>query len=114
MDKFEKLVQEIMRDAEKENEPLTREEAIEMAKMELGTKEIKRYEQSIEQKKKQRKPKTIKISDEKISLFNTILTNLDRNEFIEHENITVIKKNKLIQVKINDKTFKIDIIQQRK
>ena len=63
--------------------------------------------------KKPRKPMTIKVSDEKKSLFDTILTNLDRNEFVERENITVLKENKLIQVEIGDKIFKIDLIQCR-
>lgn len=63
--------------------------------------------------KKSRKPMTIKVSDEKKSLFDTILTNLDRNEFVERENITVLKENKLIQVEISDKIFKIDLIQCR-
>lgn len=63
--------------------------------------------------KTDKKPINVKVSDEKKSLFNTILSNLDRNEFVERENITVIKENKLIQVKIGDKIFKIDLIQTR-
>ena len=63
MDKFEKLVTEIMKDAEADGEPITREEAEEMAKMEMGAKEIKRYEQSDE--KKERKPRERKVDEEK-------------------------------------------------
>ena len=63
--------------------------------------------------KTNKKPINVKVSDEKKSLFNTILSNLDRNEFVERENITVIKENKLIQVEIGDKIFKIDLIQTR-
>lgn len=63
--------------------------------------------------KTDKKPINVKVSDEKKSLFNTILSNLDRNEFVERENITVIKENKLIQVEIGDKIFKIDLIQTR-
>ena len=110
---MEKLIQDIMAEAEKDGEPVTREEAEEMARMELGAKEIKRYEQAEKPRKKREKPKTVKVSDEKVSLFNTILTNLDRNELVKRENITVIKENKLIQVQIGDKIFKIDLIQQR-
>jgi len=109
MDKFEKLVQEIMRDAEKENEPLTRKDAEEIAEMELKAKKIKRYE-GTKQKKKQNKPKNIKVSDEKQELFNKILIFLQEN----YENVDIINKNKLISVKIDDKKFKIDLIQQRK
>lgn len=39
MDKREKLILEIMAEAEKDGEPVTRAEAEEMADMELGAKE---------------------------------------------------------------------------
>ena len=61
------------------------------------------------EKKKQSKPKTVKVSDEKVKLFNEILENLYRY----NENVEVLKENKLIQVKIDEKTFKIDLIEQR-
>ena len=64
-------------------------------------------------RKKSDKPRTVKISDEKKELFQSILTNLDRCEGVERENIAVLKENKLIQVQIGDKIFKIDLIQQR-
>ena len=65
-------------------------------------------------KRKQTKPRTVKISDEKQALFQSILENIDRCEYVERENVTVLKENKLIEVKIGEKTFKIDIIEQRK
>ena len=52
MTKLEKLAKEIMRDALADGEPVTEEEALEMAKMELGEKEIKRYEKSDTPRKK--------------------------------------------------------------
>jgi hypothetical protein len=117
MDKLEKLAKQIFTECEQDSEPITMEEALEMAEMEVKAKGIKNYVRSVEptkeEEKKKKTPRTVKVSDEKISLFNTILTNLDRNEFVERENITVIKENKLIQVKIGDKLFKIDLIQQR-
>ena len=60
-------------------------------------------------KRKQTKPKTVKVSDEKATLFNQILENL----YKYNENVEVLKENKLIQVKIGEKTFKIDLIEQR-
>ncbi len=57
--------------------------------------------------------RTVKISDEKKAVFETILENLDRCEAVNRENITVLKDNKLIQVKIGEKTFKIDVIECR-
>lgn len=59
---------------------------------------------------KAKKPKTVKVSDEKVKLFNEILENL----YKYNENVEVLKENKLIQVKIGEKMFKIDLIEQRK
>ena len=64
MDKFEKLVKEIMAECEADGEPVTIEEATEMAKMEMGEKEIKRYEKA-DKPKKERKPKERKVDEEK-------------------------------------------------
>jgi len=71
------------------------------------------HDAKAEGKKSEKKPRTVKISDEKKELFSTILQNLVRAEGVEPGNVTVLTENKLIQVKIGDKTFKIDIIQQR-
>ena len=58
------LAKEIQKECEKDNEPITFEEALQMAKMELGEKEIKRYEQkAIEKTKKPRKPKEDKVKE---------------------------------------------------
>ena len=62
------------------------------------------------EKKKQSKPKVVKVSDEKVKLFNEILENL----YKFNENVEILKENKLIQVEINGKVFKIDLIEQRK
>ena len=64
-------------------------------------------------KRKQTKPRTVKISDEKQALFHSILENIDRCGGVEHENVRILKENKLIEVKIGEKIFKIDIIEQR-
>lgn len=60
--------------------------------------------------KKNKKPKTVKISEEKQELFKVILENLQEN----FENVEILNQNKLISIKINDKTFKLDLIEQRK
>lgn len=61
------------------------------------------------EKNKATKPKTVKVSDEKQGLFADILENLQEN----YEKVEVLKQNKLIQVQIGDKIFKIDLIEQR-
>lgn len=60
--------------------------------------------------KKERKPPIKKVSDEKKQLFDEILSDL---EDVYRENVQVLTENKLIQVKIGDKTFKIDVIEKR-
>lgn len=61
-------------------------------------------------RKKSDKPRTVKVSDAKKELFGQIFTNL--TSFYAN-NVTILKENKLISVKIGDKTFKIDIIETR-
>lgn len=63
--------------------------------------------------KEKKKVVTHKTSDEKKELFQTILTNLNRCEGVEDENITILKENKLIEVKLGDKVFKVDLIETR-
>ena len=62
------------------------------------------------EKKADRKPRTVKISDEKQALFKHIFGELSEN----FDNVQVLKENKLIEVGIGGKIFKIDIIEQRK
>ena len=64
-------------------------------------------------KPKTPRERTVKVSDEKKELFDSILTNLDRTEGVSRENVKILKENKLIQVQIGEKIFKIDVIEQR-
>lgn len=77
-EKLEKLINEIMAEAEKDGEPVTREEAEEMAKMELGAKEIKNYTQA-EVEKKERKPRERKVDNEKLELLDILSVGLAPN-----------------------------------
>lgn len=62
-------------------------------------------------KGKNAKPRTVIVSDEKKTLFEDIFGNLTE---IYGENAKIEKENKLIIVNIGEKTFKIDVIEQRK
>lgn len=66
---------------------------------------------SAETPKKERKIVKKEASDEKKMLFNNILGCLNT---IYGENVQIITENKLITVQIDGKTFKIDLIEQRK
>ena len=90
MDKFLKLVNEIMRECEQDGEPVTRAEAEEMAKMEMGEKEVKRYESKEVTKKAT--PKERKIDKEKGHILGCIKTLI---EGMKAENITVKTETEL-------------------
>lgn len=64
-------------------------------------------------KRKQTKPKTVKVSDEKQALFAEIHERMC--EYCDEIDgiCEILKENKLISVKIGEKTFKIDLIEQR-
>ena len=80
----------------------------EVAKMNKITQNI--HQAGERGRKSSQKPKTVKVSDEKKTLFTEILSNLE----YDYEKVEVLKENKLIQVEINGKIFKIDLIEQRK
>lgn len=65
-------------------------------------------------KKKESKPKTVKVSDAKKEFFTQISTFL--NDFCEKNgaNVTVLKENKLFSIEYADEIFKLDLIQTRK
>ena len=65
---------------------------------------------AVDKTEKEKKPRVVKISDEKQALFGEILSNL---QDVYGENVQIVKENKLLTVKIGAKTFKIDLIEQR-
>ena len=71
-------------------------------------KEIKINVGARSEKKTERKPKTIKVSDEKTQIFNDLLRFLTENY-----DFSVLKDNKLIEISYNGKKFKLDLRQTR-
>ena len=71
-------------------------------------KEIKVNVGARSEKKTERKPKTIKVSDEKTQIFNDLLRFLTENY-----GFSVLKDNKLIEISYNGKKFKLDLIETR-
>ena len=64
----EKMVLQIMEECEKEGEPVTREEAEEMAEMETKANGIKRYEKSDKPRKKTTRERKVDETKKKILL----------------------------------------------
>ena len=62
-------------------------------------------------KKKNSKPKTVKISNEKKQVYHTIYTAL--LGAFGSKSVEVVKEYKLFSVKIGEKTFKIDVVENR-
>ena len=69
MDKKEKLILSIMKSAEADGEPISREEAEEMAEMEIKAKGITEYAQA---EKKPRKKREVKKDATKITLIKRL------------------------------------------
>ena len=65
---------------------------------------------AIDKTQKEKKPRQKVASDEKQALFTEILNTLTG---IYGENVKIEKENKLILVKIGEKCFKVDLIEQR-
>lgn len=86
----------------------------EQAELDKTASKVKIDRGVVQEKRTATKPRTVKVSDEKKELFDTILRNLDRCWGVSRENIKILKENKLIEVSFNDKTFKIDVIECRK
>lgn len=74
MDK-EKLILQIMKECEADGEPITREEAEEMAEMEIKAKGIKNYVQA-EVEKKAKKTKERKVDTEKKAILEELAETL--------------------------------------
>ena len=65
---------------------------------------------AVDKTQKEKKPRQKVASDEKQALFSEIFNTLTE---IYGENAKIEKENKLILVKIGEKCFKVDIIEQR-
>ena len=104
---------------------LTKEEAIEMwledNEYEINEEQVALDEKAkkvkiqhgasaVDKTEKEKKPRVVKISDEKQALFSEIYQHLLT---VFGENVEIVKENKLLTVKSGGKVFKIDLIEQR-
>ena len=106
---LEKLAKQIFDECAKEGEPVTMEEAQEMAQMEINAKGIKIGARATEPKaEKEKKQRIAQVSAEKQKIFKDIVNFLQKNY-----NISVEKDNKLLKITENGKVFKLDLIETR-
>ena len=106
---MEKLIAQIMAECEADGEPVTREEAEEMARLELkAKKEIKRYEQS-DKSKKERKPREVKLDKDKVAIIDFLATCLSEWNF----DFIVQNAQREIKIKYNDCDFSLTLTKHR-
>ena len=109
---LEKLAKQIFDECAKEGEPITMEEAQEMAQMEINAKDINLGARAIEPKaEKEKKHRIAQVSAEKMELFSLLWEGLFN---YYGENAEIVKNNKEISIKVGEKCFKIDIVEHRK
>lgn len=110
---LDELTDFIMKECENDGEPVTREEAKEMAEMEFKAEGIKSYvfSDNIEQEKKQRKPsnKTRKIDEEKGFLLGACKDLLDS---LDAENV-IMKTETEISFIYNENSYTLKLTKHR-
>lgn len=118
MDK-EKLIKQIIAECAKDGEPVTYEEATEMAEMEIKAKtDCKRYEREVKENKSTNR--TSKADTEKIAIIESVahqLTRfvpLDENSLNGAENIKIINQQKEITFTVGENEYSLTLTKHRK
>lgn len=107
VDKFTKLVNEIMAECEKEGEPVTREEAEEMAKMEMGAKAERHYEQSDKPRKKLERERKVDVTK------GAILTELKETLVSLGANVTEVKTETEVKFDFEGASYTLKLTKHR-
>ena len=108
MEDREKLIAEIMADAEKDGEPVTREEAEEMADMDLGAKEITRRE--VADKPKEKKKREVKLDERKVDLIGQVKEWLEDCGF---EGVVVVNPQREVGFLVNGESYSLTLTKHR-
>lgn len=109
MDK-EKLIAQIMKEAEKDGEPVTKEEAEEMAEMEIKAGNINTYTQS-NVEKKPRKKREVKKDPLKITFIHYLKEWLLTTSV---EDVTIVNDQREITFSINGEEYSLTLTKHRK
>lgn len=107
MDKKEKLILSIMKSAEADGEPISREEAEEMAEMEIKAKGITEYAQA---EKKPRKKREVKKDATKITLIKRLA------DFMQEiaTDVEVTNDQRTIEFVVMGENYSITLTKHRK
>ena len=107
----EKLTKEIYEECKRDGEPVTWAEALDMATAEVNAKVIsasERVQSEDKTQKKERKPRKPNTSDAKKQIFQQVLEFLSDNF-----NTNVLIDNKKIQILYENKSFILDLVENR-
>lgn len=108
MDK-EKIIARIMKECEADGESVTREEAEEMAEMEIKANGIKSYTQS-EVEKKPRKKREVKKDPTKINFIHYLEEWLLTTSV---EDVTIVNEQREVTFKINNDSYSLVLTKHR-
>lgn len=118
MDK-EKLIKQIMAECAKDGEPVTYEEAAEMAEMEMkAKKDCKRYERETKENKSTNR--TPKIDAEKVAIIESVAHQLtrfvvpDENSIDGAKNIKIVNQQKEITFTVGGNEYSLTLTKHRK
>lgn len=112
---LETLALKIFKECEMDGEPVTKEEAMEMAEMEIKAKGIKNYVKGAEAEKKPRKPREVKLDDEKVDFIGclkTLLGGMVLNGKIS--NVQIANPQKELTFNIGENEYSLSLIKHRK
>ena len=115
---LEQIAKDIYNECKAEGEEVTMEEALEMAKMEVGAKEIKNYTQATVEKKAKKK-REVKLDEVKvrlIELLNYCLLNpetVDDELPFKIENVSVVNAQKEIVFNVGEGEYSITLTKHR-
>lgn len=109
MDK-EKLIEQIMKEADADGEPVTREEAAEMAEMELKAKGIKHYEIA-ETPTKEKKKREVKLDDTKVAFINELVKIFGFQQMADQ--VQIVNPQREISFRIGDDIYSLTLTKHR-
>lgn len=105
------LMEEIMKECAKNGEPVSKEEAFEMAKMELGAKEVKSYVATEKVKQKAKSPRKGRTDTDKTTLIDYIYKGL----FIrtDLDNLAVANPQTEVTFTYNGSEYSVKLVKHR-
>ena len=106
MTDIEKLAKQIMAECEKEGEPVTKEEALEMAKMEINAKG--HYEQNVSKKRKVTKRER-KVDEEKLRFLNAFRADLEEVGAV----VEMLKNEAQIDFAFGENSYTLKLVKHR-